>query len=807
MASDDRSRPAPAPRLEPRHLAWIERTGRWSAVGASVIGALVLVGGWTLGIGGIKDFYAGVEMRPNTAVGLVVGGAALLLVGRRPGWARACAAAVAVLGAVTVTEYAAGWDLGVDQLLFDGGSGVGPPGRMSVYTAAAFLTVGVAILLLDWRPGGVHLAGLVAWVVGAGAAFVLLGHIYDITSLYAMSPYSMVAVPTALAFILIAIAIGCARPRWGFTAALATDSSAGAALRTLLPPALVVPPIVGTLVLAAQRHGMLGSGEGVWLLVVATVIACVTFALATAASVQRSDTRRRAAETRLSERDRMFRTLVEQLPLITYVDALDEANTPLYVSPQIETTLGYESGEWVGDPKLYERCIHDDDRDRVLAAIARMRESGEAFSGEYRLRAKDGRWVWVKDATVVVTDHFGRPLYAQGYMVDVTANKEHARERLELERRLAHAQKLESVGQLAGGVAHDFNNVLGAIIAFTGFAEERSREHPEIASDLAQVKRAAERGADLTRQLLAFSRKDVVRTRVVDLGKIVDDSHALVRPLLGHDLALRMSLADDCYVDADPTQIQRILLNLAMNSRDAMPDGGAIYIRVEPVELDAASAPADVAPGAYISLVVADTGTGMPPDVAARVFEPFFTTKAAGEGTGLGLATVYGIVQRLNGHVELDSRLGAGTEVRLLLPAADAPGPERAQAPRPPREGSILVADDDDQLRATTTRMLAAAGHRVVEASDGIDALEKFMHATPRPELLVTDVMMPRMSGPELAEAARAVDPRLRIVFVSGFAAELEDCHDDVPLVTKPFTADVLLTAVSEALSPAEAVR
>jgi PAS domain S-box-containing protein len=797
-------------KLDERIVRRFDVAARGTAIAVILIGALVLGGGWLLGVDALRGFGGEVTMKANTAFCLVLCGCSLLLL-RSPGRyrraGRACAVPAGLIGIVTLVEHMTGWNAGIDQLLFRDAPASAmtvAPGRMSPQTAAAFVLTSAALLNLDWTPRGRWPAGLLAGAIGTLAATMLLGHIYQVESFYIFESFTAMAAHTAAAFLLLAVGISCARPRRGMTAILAGDSPAGVTMRSLLPPALIVPPIVGTLVMSGQRQGFYGDGEGIWLLVLATVMGCGVFAIAVAQSLQSADAGRRQAERRLRDQERKYRTMIEQLPLITYAHALNDTDTPLYVSPQVEPTLGYTTEEW---PARQARCelMHPDDRERVMAGLARFRATGVPFRCEYRLRARDGRYVWVQDETVRVLDPDGRTVYAQGYMLDITDRKAAEEEAGTLEEQLNQAQKLESIGRLAGGVAHDFNNVLAAIIAYAGFADEKAQQHPEVLEDIVQIRRAAERGSELIQSLLVFGRRDIVRTRVIDLNQAVVETESLLRPLLGDCHVMRIAGAPErLRVEADPSQLERLLMNLVLNARAAMPGGGTVEVSIMEVDLDSDTAPVDLEPGRYAAIAVSDTGTGMASDVAARAFEPFFTTKSKGEGTGLGLAIVYSIAKRLGGHVEIDSKPGEGTQVRLLLPAVDTEpdvvGPEPMRH-RPKGNGDVvLVVDDDEQLRRLTARILSTNGYAVLEASDGADALEKFRQADPRPAMIVTDVAMPRMTGTELAERIAAGEPETRVVFMSGYAEDLEALGDDAPLVAKPFSADVLLSAVSEAL-------
>ena len=804
-----------------KRSARLRSAAQIAAGGVATLAVAVLVGGWVAGMDALRTFGGAIPTKPNTAICLLLSAIALFWLadprGRCRRTARALAGTVGVIGLVTAVEYATGRALGIDELLFNDTTHtlvflskehvlLAPPGRMAPQTAVLAMLTAIALLGIDWRPRGWWPAGILSGLVAALATTAVLGHVYSIASLYMVRPFVAMSTPTAAGFVLLAIGISCARPDRGVVAALTADTTAGVLLRFLAPPALVVPLIVGTLVMVGERHGLYGDGEGISLLVVATVFGCFTFAIAAAGTLQSLDAQRREADERLKDQTHRYRTLVERLPLITYADALDQRNSPIYISPQVEATLGYTPEEWVADPELFVRIVHPEDRERVLAAVARMRDTGEPLRAEYRLRSRDGREVWILDETVRINDRDGRPLHAQGYMLDITDRKAAEEEARVLEAQLSQAQKLESIGQLAGGVAHDFNNMLGAITAYVGFAEAKALDRPDIVKELAQIRLAAERGAELTDQLLVFSRKDMIRPQLIDLGETIEDTRTLLHPLLVDDVVLRFQLSDTPrYVWADPMQIKRILLNLMLNARAAMPSGGVIQVSLLDAD-GAADSALDLAPGCYHALTVKDTGEGMGPEVAARAFEPFFTTKPNGEGTGLGLAIVYGIAKRLGGEVKIDSQRGSGTTVTVLLPTAELEDvvrslPAHSRSATEGRNEVVLVVDDDDALRRSTSRILSERGYAVLEARDGVEGLEVYRQADSPPSVVVTDVVMPRMGGIELAAAVNGAASGPSVVFMSGYAEDLEEVDEHFPLVTKPFEAGVLLNAVSEALS------
>jgi PAS domain S-box-containing protein len=392
-------------------------------------------------------------------------------------------------------------------------------------------------------------------------------------------------------------------------------------------------------------------------------------------------------------------------------------------------------------------------------------------------------------------------------------------ERERLQNRHSQAQRLESLGELAGGIAHDFNNLLAVIINYAAFVAEDlgAAASAEIGDrwegprdDVEQIKLAAEQAAHLTRQLLAFARRDAVKPEVVDVNEIVGHVEQLLGRTLGEQVQLVSSLGAELWpVLIDPGQLEQILINLAINARDAMPDGGMLRVETANIEVDEAyaSSRAEISPGRHVRLQVSDSGGGMSREAVQRAFDPFFTTKPPGQGTGLGLATVYGIVERAGGRVQIYSEPGVGTTVTALLPATGqaSAGPERRIDPvRLRGEETILLVEDEASLRRVAQRILSEAGYRVIAAANGPEALAEAGRHPEHIDLLLTDVIMPRMPGPQLAEQLLAQRPAVRVLFMSGFAEPLLGSggriDGNVELIDKPFSASTLLEKVGQVL-------
>ncbi len=518
--------------------------------------------------------------------------------------------------------------------------------------------------------------------------------------------------------------------------------------------------------------------------------------------------RRRRAEQALRASEERFRVLLDTAPYAVVV--VDQAGRIVLVNPRVREFFGYEPNELVGEtletlvPETL-RSVHERHR-REYLRDARPRLIGR---GRYLpARHRDGRIFSAEISLTPVPSAMGEQL-VMATVVDVT-------EREQLETRLRQAQKMEAVGRLAGGIAHDFNNLLTAIRGYaelvaTDLASDDARHR-----DIEQVIRAADRGADLTRQLLAFGRRQMLQPEVLDLNALMADIAPMLRRLIGEAIELRTVLDPTLgRVHADRSQLDQVLVNLAVNARDAMPDGGTLTIETANVELDEdfAATHASAMPGPHVLLAVSDTGVGMDSETQAHLFEPFFTTKAPGQGSGLGLATVYGIVKQSGGHVWVYSEPGHGSTLKVYLPRSVAeasgtaqPEPESVLA-APGGTGTILIVEDDESVREFARRTLEGRGYTVLTASNGAQALElAATHASPI-DLLVSDLVMPGMHGRELASRLTELRSGLRVLFVSGYSESavirggvLEPA---VAFLPKPFTTDALARAVHRALSMA----
>jgi two-component system, cell cycle sensor histidine kinase and response regulator CckA len=382
-------------------------------------------------------------------------------------------------------------------------------------------------------------------------------------------------------------------------------------------------------------------------------------------------------------------------------------------------------------------------------------------------------------------------------------------ERKRLEAQLQQAQKMEAVGRLAGGIAHDFNNMLTAVKAYSEFLLEDLDQADARRTDVQEIAKAADRAASLTRQLLAFSRKQVLQPQPLDLNDVVEGMEKMLRRLIGEDVQIVTRLESDLrLVEADPSQIEQVIMNLAVNARDAMPDGGTITIETRNETFEHIEPDWAIAPGAYVALVITDTGIGMDAQIRAQIFEPFFTTKPVGQGTGLGLSTVYGIIKQSGGHVSVVSEPGHGSTFEVYLPHIDTSasgpvlGPSMSRFPR--GSETILLVDDDEGVRAIARRILQRAGYTVLSAPDGVEAIRLVDESAHDVHLLLTDVVMPGIGGRELVTRVRDTCPDLRVLFVSGYTEEGIHRHGvldpESAFLEKPFTAERLAQKVREVL-------
>ena len=489
--------------------------------------------------------------------------------------------------------------------------------------------------------------------------------------------------------------------------------------------------------------------------------------------------------------------ILQSLPILLYTEPAEaESRQPDFVSGDFRAMTGFGFDEMRLDAGLWEKRLHPDDRDRVMAALKARAGTGR-LSIEYRWLAADGSYRHFLDQAVLVEDSAGgTPQYA-GTLTDVS-------EQRVLESQLVHAQKMDAIGQLTGGIAHDFNNLLSAVLGGLHLLERRLELGERDRNLVDQMRHAAEQGAELIRRMMAFARKqDLIPTSVAptDLCRTVS---GLVEHTLGGTVGVDWTCCEGCRnIYADKAQLELALVNLIINARDAMPDGGKIDVAVEDYEPGQELFDAELSPGRYVRISVVDEGEGIPNELIERVTEPFFTTKDAGKGTGLGLSMVAGFVQQSGGRMRIDSGRGSGTRIELILPATDESAEisegDRQVVPIPDVSGkTILLVDDDDNVRSVLGEQLRELGFKVEEVGDGDSAIER-LRGSVSYDVLLTDFAMPGMNGMDTIRRAVREQPKLRAILMTGYANEssVSDARERVPIVRKPIRLDELLNKIA----------
>jgi PAS domain S-box-containing protein len=567
---------------------------------------------------------------------------------------------------------------------------------------------------------------------------------------------------------------------------------------------------------AAEVSMVTSYGRSVWLLVRLAVFRSQGDDILLMVLGDISELKRVEAE--LLETDRVLRAsqvelrklsrAIEQNPSSVFIT--NRSGDIEYVNPSFSAMTGYASEDVIGhNPRMFKTGENLEETYRGLWSTI---TGGGTWRGELRNKGKTGDLHWVRATISPIFDDLGTITHFVAIEEHIDAQKAAEEAAREADRRFIGAQRMEGIGQLAGGIAHDFNNLLTAILGYSDLLLAAVADNPALTSDVGEIKKAGERAARLTRQLLAFSRKQRLEPRAVNVNQIVGDLMKMVGRVIGENI--HVNVATDAALGLamlDPGQTEQIVMNLVINARDAMPDGGRLSIGTANVEVDqdfVRSHPGARA-GPHVALRVSDTGIGMDPEVVARIFEPFFTTKPLGQGTGLGLATVYGIVKQSSGYITVDSEVGAGTTFTIYFPRLGAGMAVRSDSPsdHSPLHGTetILVAEDETGLRQVVQRALTRYGYTVLLASDGIEALAAEQRHPARIDLLLTDVIMPEMGGPELAQHMVRRRPQIKVLFMSGFEYRAPGQTGGVDIGTaflpKPFTPDEVARKVRDVLN------
>lgn len=530
------------------------------------------------------------------------------------------------------------------------------------------------------------------------------------------------------------------------------------------------------------------------------------------AELEASESECKKAEEILQKSEERYRRITEAITDYIYTVRVEERRP-------VETThseacfavTGYTKYEFAADPYLWIRMVAVEDHDLVRQQIEQVLSGHFPQPIEHRIIRKDGVLRWVESTVVPHHDLNGSLISYDGIVRDVTERKKAVEEREKLEEHLRQAHKMEAVGQLAGGIAHDFNNILSAIIGYASLLRMKMRKDDQMKANVDQIIASAERAANLTRSLLAYSRKQLIIPRPVDLNEIVWRIEKLLLPLIGEDIDFRTKLTENnLTVLADGAQIEQVLMSLATNSRDAMPRGGQIIIETGAMELDGdfVSAHPYIIPGAYAVISFTDTGAGMDEDIMGKIFDPFFTTKEVGKGTGLGLAMSYGIIKQHNGYIDVFSEPGRGTTFKIYLPLMTVK-PQEAETPQMPvafKAGleTILIAEDDKAVREIMNLLLTEFGYSVIAAKDGEEAVNKFIKNKDRIDLLLFDAVMPKKNGREAYEAVKEIRPDIKALFVSGYTADIMHSKgllgEGLHFISKPVSPTELLEKIREVL-------
>ena len=540
--------------------------------------------------------------------------------------------------------------------------------------------------------------------------------------------------------------------------------------------------------------------EEIFLIEQAALFACL------AIEHSRVDQELRSSEER-------YRTLVNNLPVVVW--EADETTAATFISRRVEQIYGFTQEEmYAAGPDLWAERIHEDDRQRVTDAYAAFFTGECVFDEEFRIKRKDGEWVWLHDFAYAITTRENKKI-AYGVFADITARKQAEFERDELEHMLSQSQKMEAIGHLAGGIAHDFNNLLTPVLIYADMLKRSLPENEKAKSQLEGIIKASGKARDLTQQLLSFGRKQVMQMNVIDLNEIIMSFHSMVRRMLRENISLTLKLATQpAVVLGDSGKIEQALLNLVLNAQEAIAVNGSITIETGHVLIDDefTRRHPDVISGHYVQMTFTDTGCGMNTETIERIFEPFFSTKELGHGTGLGLANVYGIVKQHNGYVLAASTVGVGTTFKIYLPVSDeSPKVSGAEGEQDSLDYSdsavILLVEDNEMVRVMTCELLEGFGYTVYSADHPELALEVLKENAEKIDLVITDVVMPGMNGQQLFERINADHPEIdKVLYISGYTNNVI-VSDAEPgsgqhFLQKPFTVDALMLRVKELLKP-----
>ena len=803
-----------------------------TAASLAVAGGLLVLAGWAFDIQFLKQpTDVATTMKPATATALVAIGLSLWLQARTrySNVAAFVGGLVAVLGAVSFGDLVFGGHFAFDRPWLASSD---PVSRMSPLTAFDLTALGLA-LAVSARPSRAWLAQILSVLAMLVATIVAIGYVYRLSNLVGLGGYTTMAPHTDLLLLVASLGILFLHPDHGLMAVYTSDSLGGKTARRILPATIAIPIGLGWLRLQGERHGWYDPRVGPPMLIVGTMILLSIVVWLNARMIAKVDAKRQDFEEELrrtneslegrvaektaqlaesravaAESAEMFFQLFEFAPdALVAVDAdgrIDRTNI------RAIELFGYGRGELVGRP--VDVLVPDrfkKDRSSDWAAFIRAPHA-KTMGADLELtgKRKDGSEFPVE----IVLSPASSPHGPLGLAVirDLTERRRTEALTREAEERIQTGQRMEALGQLAGGVAHDFNNMMTVVTGYSELLLARTSDDDPSHKPLQEIKKAGDRCANLTGHLLAFSRRQVLQPAIVDLGSIVADLNEMMPVLLGEAIAVTVTVATDLWqVRTDQAQIEQVIVNLVVNARDAMAGDGrlTITVRNRVIDQSAAEAYPEIVAGEYVVLSVADTGHGMDEQTRARVFDPFFTTKPVGQGSGLGLSTAYGFIKQSGGYIHLESELNRGTTVHVFLPRAASPA-SSAAVPKartmPGGDETILLTEDEKSVRAFLRDVLGQAGYQLLEATDGLSAIALAERHQGPIHLLISDIVMPGMNGGELADALTATRPETRLLLISGYAQHFVVEHTatqtGAPFLLKPFTADELLSRVREIL-------
>jgi len=789
-----------------------------AALTAVVIGACVLIG-WLINSESLKRIVADfIAMNPASAVAFIFGGASIALFLLPPGGSgqksrgimlagRLCALVVACIGLARLSSVLGGWDIGIDRWFFTAKLGEDPrfPNSMAPNAAFDFFLLGGALLFVDAEKSFVRFCvKFSAAFVGLGSLLAILGYIYDIQSLYHFGTFVPMALHTAIAFSVLIVAFFLSQTDRGLLAVFAGNSDGAKMARRILPAAILVPATLGWLAQQGEKAGIYSAGFGEALQTVGNIVTLTFLICSSVLALRRADLARLKAEHTMRKSEERLGQLAENISEVFWITSHDMREV-YYFSPAYERVWGRSVARLAEHPRDWSDAILPEDYDRVFATFGRLIAGEPSVSVEFRIARAGGETRWIHSRGFQVRNAAEKVIRLAGIASDITDRKR-------IETQMIQSQRLETVGKLAGGVAHEFNSILTIIIGQSELLLNALPPGDDLQGNATSIRTAAERAASLTRQLLAYGRKQFLRPESIDLNSVLGDMESTLRHLMGQNVDLRIVPASErMNVKIDPNQIEQVIVNIAMNAAAVMPTGGKLTLETSRVTLgqEYVSDHHDLKVGEYVMLAISDTGGGMSEETKKRIFEPFFSTQDIGQGIGLGLATCYGIIKQSGGHITVYSELSRGTTFKIYLPqvevAAKIPAPRLAAPDLPPGTETILLVEDDAVMSKMAVTLLKRLGYTVLTAANGLEALRLDLPQNIEAiDLLFTDLIMPHMTGKELADRVKVLHPRVKILFTSAYT-ENSIVHQGAlekgaAILQKPYTPSALAHKLREVL-------